>query len=190
MTEPSSSMGSESQGSVGSQSESGTPRRSSSGGSSRAASLSAPRRICVFRLGNSTYGLDVKAVRRIVAIDGIVPVPRSPASLIGLQIIRGAAIPIISLTEVLSLPEPIEQARQARTALVLFLDGIECGAAIERIDGVADVRKAELLPRSSDAEPAAIAGIYPAVGEPPQPVTLLSVEEIARRIQELRIRKG
>lgn len=188
MTDPSSSKASESQGSGGSQSESAL-RSASSAGSSRAASSSTPRRVCVFRLGNSTYGVDVKAVRRIVTIEGLVPVPRSPSSLIGLQIIRGVAIPVVSLAEVLSLAEPLDQVRQAHMALVLVLDGVECGAAIERIEGVFDVRKAELQPRSSDAEPAAIAGIYPAVGDPPQPVTLLSIREISHRIHELRIRK-
>jgi purine-binding chemotaxis protein CheW len=143
----------------------------------------------VFRLGNSTYGVDVKAVKRIVSIEGVVPVPRSTNSIIGLQIIRGAAVPIVSLAEVLSLAEPLELARQARTALVLAVGGVECGVAVERIDGVSDVRKAQLQPRSSDAEPAAIAGVYSAVGQPPQPVTLLSLEEISRRVQEIRIRK-
>jgi chemotaxis signal transduction protein len=161
--------------------------RASSHGSRSTANAGAPKRICAFVLGRSLYGVDVRIVRRILPVTNAIPVPRTDSAVVGLQIQRGVAVPLLNPCELLGLREQFD-AGAATTALVIESEGLHFGLTISRVDAVVTVRREDLRPRTSESEPEVIAGVYEAVGSPPQPVTLLSSEQLLKRVARLRFR--
>jgi chemotaxis signal transduction protein len=162
----------------------GTPGSQSSAGQNSGA----PKRIVAFLLGEHMYAVDVRIVRRILPVSNAVPVPRSHSALVGLQIQRGAAVPLLNTCELLGLSESAFDAHAAPTALVIETDGLTFGLTITRVDAVIPVRREDLRLRTGVSEPDGIAGIYEAVGTPPQPVTLVSTEELLKRVARMRFR--
>ena len=148
----------------------------------------APKRICTFLLGEHLYAVDVRIVRRILPISNAVPVPRSHSAIVGVQIQRGVAVPLLNACELLGLSETAFDAHAAPTALVIETDALHFGLTISRVEAVIAVRREDLRLRTSESEPEVIAGIYEAVGTPPQPVTLVSTEELLKRVARLRFR--
>jgi purine-binding chemotaxis protein CheW len=161
--------------------------RGSQRGSRSTTSFGTPKRICTFLLGKNMYAVDVRIVRRILPINNAVPVPRSNSAIVGLQIQRGVTVPLLNACELLGLHETFD-AHTAPTALVIEADGLHFGLTIARVDAVVTVRREDLRARTSESEPEVIAGIYEAVGTPPQPVTLVSTEELLKRVSRLRFR--
>jgi chemotaxis signal transduction protein len=104
-----------------------------------------------------------------------------------MQIQRGVAVPLLDACALLGLREKFD-AHTAPTALVIESDGLHFGLTIARVDAVVTVNREDLRPRTSESEPEVIAGIYEAVGTPPQPVTLVSTEELMKRVSRLRFR--
>ncbi len=51
----------------------------------------------VFRLGSEEYGLPVGAVNSIIRYEDATPVPRAPASVLGVINLRGRVVPVIDL---------------------------------------------------------------------------------------------
>lgn len=179
----------DSRGSDGSESRIGSSRRS--GSSTRGSSLSESsiRRVCTFWLGKSLYALDVRAVRRIMPIEGAVPVPRVNSAIVGLQIQRGIPVPLINVVEVLGLSEAFD-ALQATTALVIEAEGLHFGLTIGRVDAVLDVKKESLRRRTSESEPEVIGGVFDGIGDPPRAATLISTTQLLQRVNRIRFHKN
>lgn len=173
----------------GSASRPGSTRGSRSSGRASSLSESSIRRVCTFWLGRSLYALDVRVVRRILPIEGAVPVPRAHSAIVGLQIQRGMAVPLVNGAELLGLSESFD-ASQASVALLVEADGMNFGLTIGRVDAVLDVRKDALRRRTSESEPEAIAGVFDAIGDPPRAATLISTGALLHRVQQLRFSKN
>jgi chemotaxis signal transduction protein len=179
----------DSRASDGSGSEIGSTRGSRS--SQRASSLSTTsiRRVCTFWIGRTLYALDVRAVRRIIAIENAVPVPRAQAAVVGLQIQRGAAVPLIDIVQLLELQEKFD-ASKATTALVVEADRLVFGVAIDRVDAVINVGKDALRRRTSESEPEVFAGVFDEIGSPPRSATLLHTEKLLERVGGIRFHRA
>lgn len=146
------------------------------------------RRVCAFWLGSTLYALDVRVVRRIIPIQDAVPVPKTDPCVVGLQIQRGSAVTLINAVGLLGLREAFDPDK-CGTALVVEADNLYFGIVIDRIESVVNAPTETFRRRTSDAEPEVIAGVYEALGDPPQPATLLDTDYILARVNQLRFKK-
>lgn len=60
-------------------------------------SLGSARKLLSFALGNEEYGLDILAVREIIGLIDITPLPQSPEYVKGVINLRGKIIPVLEL---------------------------------------------------------------------------------------------
>ncbi|MCE7973692.1 MAG: chemotaxis protein CheW [Leptolyngbya sp. PLA1] len=72
---------------------------------SKAGDSSGPaKKVLSFGLGNEEYGLDILAVREIIGLIDITPLPRTPAYVKGVINLRGKIIPVIELRTRFGMP--------------------------------------------------------------------------------------
>jgi purine-binding chemotaxis protein CheW len=72
---------------------------------SKAADATGPaRKLLSFGLGAEEYGLDILAVREIIGLIDITPLPRTPAYVKGVINLRGKIIPVIELRTRFGMP--------------------------------------------------------------------------------------
>lgn len=93
------------------------------------------RGICTFWLGDQHFGLDVAVVSEVVTVDDVTDVPSSPAAVRGLFNLRGTAVPLLDLRDVLDLGTSSPILR-AKTALVLRHEDLLVGFPIDRMEAV------------------------------------------------------
>lgn len=82
-----------------------TIAQSTIGKASKSTDTSGPaRKLLSFGLGNEEYGLDILAVREIIGLIDITPLPRTPAYVKGVINLRGKIIPVIELRTRFGMP--------------------------------------------------------------------------------------
>jgi purine-binding chemotaxis protein CheW len=97
-----------------------------------------------FALGAEEYGVDVLAVREIIGMLDITPVPRAPECVRGVINLRGQVIPVIDLRLCLGMPA---LAYHAETCIVVAeVEGEPIGLIVDRVSEVADIRAADVVP--------------------------------------------
>lgn len=82
-----------------------------------------------FRVGASTYAMDVSQVREVVRWQAATPLPKAPRLIEGVIDLRGAVVPVVDLGRALA-GEPVEQGTEARIAVV-EIDGLVMGLAVD-----------------------------------------------------------
>jgi chemotaxis signal transduction protein len=97
----------------------------------------AERGVCTFWLGRQHFGLDVAFVSEVVIVGEVTTVPRSPAAVRGIFNLRGTAVPLVDLREVLDHESgpPTSQATTT-TALVIRHDDLLVAFPIDRMESV------------------------------------------------------
>jgi purine-binding chemotaxis protein CheW len=101
-----------------------------------------------FRLGEVPYAIPVEAVREIVRMRPITPVPRVPAEVRGVISLRGEIVQVVDLRRRLGMP-PAEPSRSTR---IIVLHGDVGDVASVLVDGVSEVLRvveADLRPPPS-----------------------------------------
>ena len=97
-----------------------------------------------FALGAEEYGVDVLAVREIIGMLDITPVPRAPECVRGVVNLRGQVIPVIDLRLCLGMPAV---AYHAETCIVVAeVEGEPIGLIVDHVSEVADIRAADVVP--------------------------------------------
>jgi purine-binding chemotaxis protein CheW len=97
-----------------------------------------------FALGAEEYGVDVLAVREIIGMLDITPVPRAPECVRGVVNLRGQVIPVIDLRLCLGMPAI---AYSAETCIVVAeVEGEPIGLIVDHVSEVADIRAADVVP--------------------------------------------
>ena len=96
--------------------------------------LDDERQLVVFRLAEDVYGVDIKAVREIIRMQEITPVPNAPDFIVGVTNLRGKICPVMDMRRRFELPA----ARKTGDSriVVLEIDGEDVGMLV---DGVAEV---------------------------------------------------
>ena len=90
----------------------------------------ATLRVGLFSLGGRTFAVDAAAVRQVVSVPRVTPVPRSGPELLGLFAERGRVTPLLSLSVLLNLGD------DARDLALLVQSGEHLFAlAIDRMVG-------------------------------------------------------
>ena len=120
----------------------------------------------VFRIGDENIGVDINQVREVTEAQTPVPVPRSPAFVIGLVNIKGEVIPVISLKKRLGI-----SGEESGDRLLIVEDkGRLAGIKVDELFGTKKVtdarinRRAELL--STRKEKDFFHGVYETEGKP------------------------
>ena len=82
-----------------------TMTKSAMGSKAKAVDASGPaRKVLSFGLGKEEYGLDILAVREIIGLIDITPLPRTPTYVKGVINLRGKIIPVIELRTRFGMP--------------------------------------------------------------------------------------
>lgn len=97
--------------------------------------------LLTFRLGASTYGVDILRVKEIRGWSPVTRIPHSPPHVLGVLNLRGAIVPIIDLRLRFSLPE----AGFSSTTVIIVLSLVtesgqrECGVVVDSVSDVVDL---------------------------------------------------
>lgn len=154
-----------------------------------AAYPEAPVACCVFRLRSGLLAIDARLVGEVVVIEGLTPLPGCHPAVLGLANLRGRAMAVVDLGQVLGDGQPATAMAQSLRVLVLRLPGCETGVVVERIDGVFIADPALRRTVNRLTEPAwitAFQGFTPAAGGAPLIAALIDPIELAARLEPLR----
>lgn len=95
-----------------------------------------------FRLGPETYAIPIGALREIVKVPQLTPVPRTPPNVLGVMNVRGEMIPVYDIKPKLRLAQeasrvrgPTDAPRGARVILLKDVRG-DAGVLVDGVDGV------------------------------------------------------
>ena len=110
--------------------------------------------LVTFRLGNELYGVDIMAVKEIVRIQPIRPIPNAPNYMVGILNLRGEIIPIIDLHRRFNIAfanEEDELDELESGFIILNINGKQLGIIIDRVSRVATVNFSDIqtAPRMS-----------------------------------------
>ncbi|UAK24278.1 chemotaxis protein CheW [Sphingomonas nostoxanthinifaciens] len=95
----------------------------------------APGQVLSFRAGGRAHAVAADAVREIVRLPRLTPVPHAPKGLAGLGNVRGSAVPILSVGALEDLP-----ARSQTTVLVLAREPA-VGLLVDEVTAIEPARK-------------------------------------------------
>jgi len=104
-----------------------------------------------FQLGSEEYGLDIQHIQEILKAPALTEVPRAPADVLGVIMVRGEVIAVFDPRRRLGLP-PGEPGRKARVLVCDSGDGPR-GLLVDSVSNVV-----RLTPSSIEARPANIGG--------------------------------
>jgi purine-binding chemotaxis protein CheW len=95
-----------------------------------------------FFLGSEEYGLPILAVREIIGMVEITPIPQTPTFVRGVVNLRGNVIPIIDLRRKFSM----ESAGESRENCIIVVraHGADTGVVVDRMSEVAHVEGSEI----------------------------------------------
>jgi len=95
----------------------------------------AARKVLSFGLGKEEYGLDILAVREIIGLIDITPLPRTPEYVKGVINLRGKIIPVIELRTRFGMP-PVEYTEETCIIVVDVPPDSASGESESRLMGV------------------------------------------------------
>lgn len=75
------------------------------------------QQVVIFRLGESSYAIEIAAVREIIRPQPITVVPQAPPCVVGVINLRSTVVPVLDLRKRCGLPEG-EQTRESRVVVV------------------------------------------------------------------------
>lgn len=110
--------------------------------------------LVTFFLGREEYGVDVMAVREIVAMPPVTRTVNAPPHVEGIVDLRGEIVPVVSLRRRLGLPP----AQGEGCLAVTDCAGTLSGFVVDDVSDVIRVRREELLP-PVDAAPPWVTGL-------------------------------
>lgn len=104
--------------------------------------------LLTFRLGNSTYGVDILRVKEIRGWSPVTRIPHSPPHVLGVLNLRGSIVPIIDLRLRFALPE----ADFSPLTVIIVLSLVtpagqrDCGVVVDSVSDVVDLAPEAVKP--------------------------------------------
>lgn len=95
-----------------------------------------------FFLGREEYGIPILAVREIIGMVPITPVPQMPPYIRGVINLRGGIIPIVDLRVKFGM-ESVEQTRE-NCIIVVRAHGVDTGVVVDKMSEVSHVEDSEI----------------------------------------------
>lgn len=104
--------------------------------------------LLTFRLGNSTYGVDILRVKEIRGWSAVTRIPHSPPHVLGVLNLRGAIVPIIDLRVRFALASAEFNAMTVIIVLSLQtgFGQRECGVVVDNVRDVVDIAVEDIKP--------------------------------------------
>ena len=135
--------------------------------------------LCVVRLGDEAYALDLRRVDEILPVPTVTPVPRAPTFLEGVARLRGEVLPIVDARKRLGVAgtqsparTPSGKPRRTERLVVCRIGRRRIGVLVDAVLAVRRVAKQALRPAPLAARPGAAPHVLGVVGEG-APLTLL-----------------
>ncbi|HEX7474639.1 MAG TPA: chemotaxis protein CheW [Dehalococcoidales bacterium] len=100
--------------------------------------------ILEFRLAGERYGIEIAFIREVYPLRELVPLPGTPAFVLGITSVRGQILSVIDLKKLLNLPE--KGLTERDKIIIVRNDGIEVGIRADAVEGVGYVSSKELQP--------------------------------------------
>ncbi|RMF79338.1 MAG: purine-binding chemotaxis protein CheW [Nitrospirae bacterium] len=101
-------------------------------------------KVLTFRLGEETFGIAIAAVREIVSLQPMTPLPDAPHHVRGVIDLRGRFIPVVDLR--LRLGRGSGEETEATCIVVLQLHGTTLGVVVDAVEDVMDVEAERVEP--------------------------------------------
>jgi purine-binding chemotaxis protein CheW len=160
----------------------GSGAQPSSPTSAQAPGPAADRGLCAFWLAGRCFGLDIRGVGEVVALDAITRVPDARPAVRGLFNLRGEPVVVLDLASILDLGDA---PPSGKLGLVLRMAGLTAVIQVERVESIVPPGRGEFAPRS-DGEHRAVVGLLDDRSAGGRIVTVLDSELLLERLQALR----
>jgi len=143
--------------------------------------------VCAFWLGGRCFGLDIRWVGEVVALEAMTRVPNSRPAIRGLFNLRGEPVVVLDLAEILDLGHRDQPGGPpiGKIGMVLRMGGLTAAVAVERVESIIPPGRGELAPRG-DGEHRAVIGLLDDRASGGRIVTVLDSELLLERLQALR----
>lgn len=139
--------------------------------------------LCAFWLTGRCFGLDIRWVGEVVALDAITRVPNARPAIRGLFNLRGEPVVVLDVAKVLDLGD--RDPASGKLGLVLRIGELTAVVQVERVESIIPPGRGELAPRSDGEHPAVI-GLLDDRGSGGRVVTVLDSSLLLERLQALR----
>lgn len=139
--------------------------------------------LCAFWLAGRCFGLDVRWVGEVVALEAITRVPNARPAVRGLFNLRGEPVVVLDLSEILELGDRDQPS--GKIGLVLRMRELTAVVQVERVESIIPPGRGELAPRG-DGEHRAVVGLLDDRASGGRIVTVLDSELLLERLQSLR----
>ncbi|HOO55601.1 MAG TPA: chemotaxis protein CheW [bacterium] len=96
-----------------------------------------------FSLGSEDYAIKVDNVQTVLDQMVLTPIPNTPRFVMGVINLRGLIFPIVDLKELFQMPR---EEKKDRMAVVLEIDDMRVGIAVDKVKEVLDIDFAALQP--------------------------------------------
>ena len=152
-------------------------------GPNRPGQAPAAGGVCAFWLAGRCFGLDIRWVGEVVALDAITRVPNARPAIRGLFNLRGEPVVVLDLARILDLDD--RDLPAGKVGLVLRNGELAAAIQVERVESILPPGRGELAPRSG-GEHRAVIGLLDDRGAGGGVVTVLDSELLLERLQALR----
>ena len=111
---------------------------------SRPANSEETLEVVEFQLAHEHYGIQLSCVREVYPLKDLIPLPGTPAFILGITNVRGQVLSIIDIKRLFGLPE--KELTDFNKIIILHESGMEIGVLADAVVGVKSVRIAEIQP--------------------------------------------
>jgi chemotaxis signal transduction protein len=162
----------------------GSGTHPSTTGGTRAPGLpDSERGLCAFWLAGRCFGLDVRWVGEVVALEAVTRVPNARPAIRGLFNLRGEPVVVLDLSEILELGDRDQPG--GKIGLVLRMGELTVAIQVERVESIIPPGRGELVP-SGAGEHLAVIGLLDDRIASGRIVTVLDSDLLLERLHALR----
>jgi purine-binding chemotaxis protein CheW len=141
--------------------------------------------LCVWRVGNEHFAVDLRRVEEILPVPPITSVPRAPAFLEGVTRLRGEVLPVVDVRKRLGVwPDeraslsPSGKPKNRERLVICRLGTRRVGFVVDAVIQVTRVPRQSLRPAPLAQRPGARPHVLGVCGEPPALKLLLDVKAL------------
>ena len=101
---------------------------------SKNSSMAQESKYVVFRLGSQRFGLPIESVERILPVQPVTPMPKSPEMFLGLFDLRGSTIPVVDARLRLGM----EAGAEVKNFVVVLTPEGRCALRVDEVVGISN----------------------------------------------------
>lgn len=94
----------------------------------------------IFKLGNESYGLPIESVERILPVQNVTRLPRTPKMFLGVFELRGTTLPALDAR----LRFEMEESPEAKNFVVVLTGDSRCALRVDEVDGILSLEEGEI----------------------------------------------